>query len=88
MALTIDEIFKAAYNDESEWKKVLLCTGMLYVGEKVLAVSPPPTTNCEYEQYKYNLGILLLYTNDNLLYKDVVEALSKYVNDFGNTVDK
>jgi len=80
MALTIDDVFKAAYNDETEWRKVLLLTGMLYVGDKGLALSPPPSSNSEYEQYKYNLNILLRYPNNNHYYKDVVDALKKYVN--------
>jgi len=82
MPLTIDDVYKAAYKNKSEWRKVLLLTEMLYVGDKGLTVSPPPSSDTEYEQYKCNLDILLRYPNDNRYYKDVDDALSAYVNDY------
>ena len=80
MPVSIDDLYKAAYKGESDWRTVLLLTGMFYVGDKGLTVSPPPSNDCEYRQYKCNLNILLRYSNNNKYYMEVVNALIKYVN--------
>jgi len=80
MPLSIDDLYKSAYKGESEWRTVLLLTGMFYVGGKGLTVSPPPSDKCEYRQYKCNLDSLLCYPNNNKYYIDVVKALSNYVS--------
>ena len=80
MPLTIDDLYKAAYNDKSQWRKVLLLTGMFYVGDEGITVSPPPSSETEYEQYKCNLNILLRYPNNNQYYTEVVDAIKEYVN--------
>jgi len=80
MPLTIDDLYKAAYKNKSEWRKVLLLTEILSVGDKGLTVSPPPSSDTEYEQYKCNLNILLRYPNHNQYYMEIIEALKKYVN--------
>lgn len=47
MALTINEMYQAAANGETSWEHALLLTGLLYMREAGLEVSPPPSNENE-----------------------------------------
>jgi len=79
MALTIDALYRSAYKGETEWRKVLLLTEILYVGDAELKVIPP-TSSTEQERYRFNLYILMRYPNHDQYYMDVVKLLKEYVS--------
>jgi len=80
MPTSIIDMYKSAYKKQVSWNQALLLTGLYYVGEQGLMVSPPPKNKDDYEFYKLRLDILLEYSNDNSSYQEVVKALKEYMN--------
>ena len=79
MFLTIDEMYQAAAKGVTSWEHALLLTGLLYVGVEGLMVSPPPQDKYEYHFYKLRPDVLIMYSNNNYVYKKVIKALHKYL---------
>lgn len=80
MPKSINNMYKSAYKKEVSWYQVLLLTGLFYVGEEGLTVSPPPENKYDYQFYKLRLDMLLEYSNDNPSYQEVVKALKEYTS--------
>ena len=80
MSLTINEMYQAAAKGETSWEHALLLTGLLYMNEAGLEVSPPPSSDACYHYYKLRLEALSEYPNNNSYYNNVVQTLHNYIN--------
>ena len=80
MSLTIDEMYQAAAKGKTSWEHALLLTGLLYMSEAGLEVSPSPSNDVDYHFYKLRLDALSEHPNNNSYYKNVVQTLHSYIN--------
>lgn len=80
MSLTIDEMYQAAADGETSWEHALLLTGLLYMNEAGIEVSPPPSNDVDYHFYKLRLDTLSEHPNNNSYYRNVVQVLHSYIN--------
>ncbi len=80
MSLTIDEMYQAAADGETSWEHALLLTGLLYMNEAGLEVSPPPSNDVDYHFYKLRLDALNKYNNSNSYYKNAIKNLRNYIH--------
>ena len=62
-SLTANELYQAAAKGERSWEHVLLLTGLLYIDETGLVISPPPAEKHEFRFYKSRLNELNKYPN-------------------------
>lgn len=81
MALTFNEMYLAADNGETSWEYALLLTGLLFMGENGLEVSPQPTNKAELLFYKIRIEVLTQHPNENIYYKRVLRELYIYIKD-------
>lgn len=81
MPLSIKDLYQSAEMGDISWEQALLLTGLMYIGEVGLMVSPPPTNESEYNFYISRLDALTKYPNKNYHYNNIVEALGKYIGD-------
>ena len=83
MSLMFDEMYLAADKGNTSWEHALLLTGVLYMGENGLEVTPQPTNEAELIFYKKRIKVLTQYPNENIYYKKVIRELYIYIKDIG-----